>query len=500
MPAPSAPLDGLKNLSPADLTALREQLSTAHYGPEILAHGEAIAPRYLDGLRLGLVHRALGLIATPAATAALLFSYRAAVTTSQLRALFDARLIDSLVSSHVLDFADDHYSSRVLITPFYDLFLLSDPLDADTDVAMGPGALTLQLAEVLPTQSPERVLDLGCGAGAFALLASRRGATHATGIDLNPRAVFIASLNASLNAISARFIEGDLTAPVRSERFDLVVSQPPFVARPPEMTASTYLHGGDDLTLSMLSAGASVLAPGGVLLSRFDASVTPVPLIKRLRDSLRDTRLDVVLFTARGAPPDVLSIAYASASDPSFGPGFHTRSVQYRNHLAATNVTEFSSALVRISRPSERQQGFAGALVANDIARITSKLLHSVWAGFDALTHDTVSFGTERLSLQDHSTLTRSTTLAGDAPGETYLLRSSRGALPDVTLSDAAAELLAVLVTHSTVTEAIARWAELTEQSIEAVRDSVLRFAREQLARGNLTVAQRHNKSQNDTI
>lgn len=117
-----------------------------------------------------------------------------------------------------------------------------------------------------------RVLDLGTGCGPLAVAAARRGA-RVTAVDVSRRAVAAVLLNGVLNGrlITAR--RGDLVAPVRGRRFDLVVSNPPYV--PGEGRAARgwaddrWWYGGPSgrLILDRLCAEApQVLAPNGTLL------------------------------------------------------------------------------------------------------------------------------------------------------------------------------------------------------------------------------------------
>lgn len=72
-----------------------------------------------------------------------------------------------------------------------------------------------------------RVLDLGCGAGAASVVAARRGCS-VTAVDINAAAVRCTRVNALLNDVTVEIRQGDLFAPVQGERFDVVLFNPPY--------------------------------------------------------------------------------------------------------------------------------------------------------------------------------------------------------------------------------------------------------------------------------
>ncbi|GAA2279669.1 MULTISPECIES: HemK2/MTQ2 family protein methyltransferase [Kitasatospora] len=138
--------------------------------------------------------------------------------------------------------------------------------------AQGDTALLLECLLRERLQAGVEVLDLGTGCGSLALAAARRGA-RVVAVDVSWHALFCAWLNARRQGCRVRLRHGDLTAPVADERFDLVVSNPPYV---PARRAAAPRHGiarawdaGPDgrLVLDRFCAQAPhVLRPGGVLL------------------------------------------------------------------------------------------------------------------------------------------------------------------------------------------------------------------------------------------
>jgi release factor glutamine methyltransferase len=141
-----------------------------------------------------------------------------------------------------------------------------------------PQADTDLLADALRRErvaSDTRVLDLGTGTGMLAVEAARQGAAHVTAVDISGRAVAAARVNALLSGLDVHVVRGDLTGPVRGRRFDLVLSNPPYVpaARtadrgPGHRKRRAWDAGPDGRVLldRVCRDSPPLLAPGGVLL------------------------------------------------------------------------------------------------------------------------------------------------------------------------------------------------------------------------------------------
>ena len=154
-------------------------------------------------------------------------------------------------------------------------------------LAVSPAVLvprpeTELLVERALTLRPEplaRALDLGTGSGAIALaLASERPKWQVTATDISAEALAIARSNAASHSLShVHFLGGSWFEPVGAQRFNLIVSNPPYIgAAEPELAARELSHeprlalspGADALaSLRLIIRGAPAhLEHGGWLL------------------------------------------------------------------------------------------------------------------------------------------------------------------------------------------------------------------------------------------
>lgn len=133
---------------------------------------------------------------------------------------------------------------------------------------LGIGGATTTLSGLQVPVPVGRVLDIGTGCGIQAMHA-RRFADQVVATDISRRALAIARFNAQLNGIDGiEFRYGSLFDPVAGERFDRIVSNPPFVITPRTEGVPSYEYRdggmvGDALVETVLRGLADHLEPGG---------------------------------------------------------------------------------------------------------------------------------------------------------------------------------------------------------------------------------------------
>jgi methylase of polypeptide subunit release factors len=191
---------------------------------------------------------------------------------------FDAELLapemfEPLHDAGVLVRQDDgRFKSQVRVSTVHGTPFLHSayPTIAHDSVFLGPDSYRfadLILAQMQRLGEGARILDYAAGAGVGGITAAvhRRGAAL-TMADINPKALFLASINAAHAGLDAQAVEVAAPGDVQGG-FDLIVTHPPFMI---DAEARAYRDGGDlhgaRLSLDWVLAGAKKLNPGGQLI------------------------------------------------------------------------------------------------------------------------------------------------------------------------------------------------------------------------------------------
>jgi len=165
-------------------------------------------------------------------------------------------------------------------------YLLGEKEFHGLPLQVGPGVLVPRpdtetlvdwALELIAPDAPWRVLDLGTGSGAIALaVAHARPSSAVTAVDASPVALQTAQTNAQRLGLNLRGLEGSWLAPVSGECFDLILSNPPYIAEgDPHLPALRHEpiealtagpDGLDDLRVIVRDAPAHLTAGGWLLL------------------------------------------------------------------------------------------------------------------------------------------------------------------------------------------------------------------------------------------
>ncbi|MHB1782289.1 MAG: methyltransferase, partial [Acidimicrobiales bacterium] len=335
------------------MAALRDALGEIGYSHiyTLVAGSQLFAPDHARALRVarsaggveGAVLELLGLGATVPV---------ARLGTSTSRAL-------ELCARAGLARVEDGLASTAdwLVVPALGGYLLTGPpptyatrRTVGASAYVGPDSL--KLAGALPDPRGKRVLDIGTGCGIQGLLAAR-GASEAVCTDTEERSLALAACNRVLNATAhpVRLVRGDIYSPVAGERFDLVVSLPPYVPEVPAAAASRTVGGGPDglSVLRPLLAGACEhLLPGGEVVVRSQLLCDARgPLLANELDLLAPGLVTTLTVTDwHPLQPYILELATSFAT---YGARATLRELvdQYSTSLRALGATGVCTALVR---------------------------------------------------------------------------------------------------------------------------------------------------------
>jgi len=485
-------VDALESLPTATLRALREVFQRDGFGQSTIEIADSIAQSAPAPVRRALLHNDLLRRREPAFHLAHLFSFRGALPRTSLDPTLGAGLVDALIAGGVLaKRGTTDLACGFQVLPKGPSWILADAsLDAPESV-MPPGPTTDTLEQLMPEKVKGSMLDLGCGPGSLALTAAARGATRVLGTDINPRAITMARFNARWNELDVEFRCGDLFAPLAGERFDLVVSQPPFIARAETLTSTTFLHGGprgDTIFLRIVSGLEGVLSPEGEALVLSDIGLGKQESIgDYLKTHAEDVRVHLLALHVQGLDAENHAVVYSTlwAGDP--GPAHVREILEQRAHLAALGIESFRQVLLIARRPGPaRREAWRSAMPVRDVAGASPQVRERLWTAIR-------SAGDAETSL-----LRRCIRVAPDAQwmslrrapeGEQseHRVRFGAGwpALEQI-VTDEGLALASLLERSPHVEDAIAGYAEMCDATPDEVRKPLLDYIRRSLLSGML--------------
>ncbi|WP_158298691.1 methyltransferase [Sphingomonas psychrotolerans] len=164
----------------------------------------------------------------------ILFVLGRACPADVARGVFGAETVSALEEMGFVEDSGPDLLPAVMVQSYGDLLVASDHRRRrnESDYVMGLSGPTRALADLTIRKPASLAVDIGCGSGLQALLASRHSA-RVLACDVNPRALDFARLNAQLNGIANIDVaEADLFDFALDRPAELVVCNPPYVISP----------------------------------------------------------------------------------------------------------------------------------------------------------------------------------------------------------------------------------------------------------------------------
>ncbi len=203
-----------------------------------------------------------------------LFLLNRDVSPDELTRVLPTAGVPEAIENGVLEAVRGGIRAAVDLRPYADEdheYLVLSDLDSDVrpgpvrpDHVLGIGSASLSLARATIRERVGSVLDIGTGCGIQALHCYHH-ADSVTATDTSARALALAAGTARMSGQSWELLAGSLFEPVGDRRFDLIVSNPPFVISAGEQRFSYRDSGvaGDGLVRSLIAEIPAHLNPGG---------------------------------------------------------------------------------------------------------------------------------------------------------------------------------------------------------------------------------------------
>ena len=378
-----APQSGNQQL----LDALYQDLDAADFRYEAIARllgSEAMDAFARDQIAPALRQLSLSGAGGALATVIRVFQLGQEVDEATLQAALPRTGAAGLRELGLAELVGRDYRAAVALTPHAsdssaDLWVAHDlgahqrPGVLRADHVLGIGHASTTLAQITLRPQAARALDLGtgCGVQLFHLLAHVR---HVTATDLSERALGFARFNLLLNHRQLRLDPQDLEArvslragslfePVEGQRFDLLVSNPPFVITPrtgQDQEIFTYRDGGmagDSLVRSLIEQVPGYLNPGGSaqMLANWEIPAGDTPWHEHLAQWIAE-ELDVwIIQRERSTPSQYAEMWLRDASQDEDPRAYQHHYEAYLADFASRQVAAIGFGYVYLATPAAGQ-------------------------------------------------------------------------------------------------------------------------------------------------
>jgi len=269
-------------------------------------------------------------------------------------------VLEVLGGCGLLGLEGGEYAPQALLVPFKGMLVASDLYSEDhppqRDVVLGMSPTARHLLDFTVRRQSRATLDLGTGCGLQALFAAGHSGI-VTASDVNPRATEFAAFNARLNGLdNVECVTGDAFAPVTGRRFELIVSNPPFILAP----CREYLYRDSGMELDhfcrrLAREAGEYLEEGGYFQMICEwVQLRDEPVMERLNGWFEGTGCDVWVLNAYQNEPS----KYAQTRVAEFRIGSErdeaTRYEEWMRFLEAKGIELIHGGLIAMRRRSGR--------------------------------------------------------------------------------------------------------------------------------------------------
>lgn len=415
---------------------------------------------------------------------------------AQVASVVPEELLALLLESGLLKAHDDCYATMAMLLPIESFLVASDHPAAierqESELVLWPNPTSKFLSRFAVRRHSRATLDLGTGSGILSLGAARHS-EKVIATDLTSRAVTFAQFNARLNGIdNVEVLRGDCFAPVAGQRFDLILSNPPFFITP----KTDYLFCENSMELDGLCRRLVKEAPdhlyeGGYMQMLCEwAQIGGQPWEERVAEWLKDTGCDA--WVMKGLTQDPAEYAQHRIRETSQDPsGDAELYAGYMHYYRQSGVEAIHDGLIVM-----RRRTGANWVRIEEVPKTPTgdlgELILSTFAAHDLLL--ALQEDEQLLAIRPKlSTAVRLEQICEQSGtswrAESLTLRLISGFPFHMTVQPEVAEFLATCDGSRTAEEAIQSLAASVNAPIEVVRRECVMMLRKLIERGFILVA-----------
>lgn len=417
------------------------------------------------------------------------------VTTTATAETVLPETISQLEETGLIVERDGDWVATAMLLPIEGFLVAADHPAAierqESELVLWPNPTSKFLAKFAVRKRSRATLDLGTGSGILSLEAAKFS-DKVIATDLNERAVEFARFNAWLNGVkNIEVVAGDCFAPVSGEKFDLILSNPPFFITP----QSDYMFCDNSMELDglcrrLVKEAPGYLNEGGYLQMLCEwAQVEGESWEARVGEWLEDTGCDA--WVMKGLTQDPAEYAQHRIRETSRDMAGDAKAFSgYMDYYRQRGVESIHDGLI-VMRRREGKNWARIEEVPKTPGGELGEMIVSTFEAQDLLTSkgEDAQLLTMRPKLSPHARLEQICVPKGGGwRAESVTLRLVSGFPFHMAMQPLVAEFLATCDGTKRADEAIAEFATQVNAPLERVQSECLAMMRKLVERGFMTM------------
>lgn len=317
-----------------------------------------------------------------------LFNIAETISMQSAQTLFGKSLLMNLIEAGLLGEDKDKIFSYFHIQIHKGLIFLSDyslPQGTPHDLVLPVGPSGRYLEAITIRKKVDSALDLGCGCGLQTLLLAAHS-TLVTATDINKRCLSLTALNARLNDIhNIELLEGSYFEPVHGRKFDLIVSNTPYVITPGKDKIYRDAKGnGDEAVLDVIRQAPEYLNEGGYahLLATWLHKKRQLPE-EPIKETVKQFAADTLLIYERSFSPAQYANDWVYDDIPRGTLGFYWTWLQWVLWYRRMGMERFAFGSITLRKRLSKKNWFRSETAQNIAGDSAGRHIHQLFLAND---------------------------------------------------------------------------------------------------------------------